>query len=38
MMKTNTKMPYANKEQAQQSLERILKLAEGKKILAGHLV
>ena len=37
-IKINTKLPYANKEQAQQSLERILELAEGKKILPGHLV
>lgn len=35
---TNTQLPYANKEQAQQSLERILKLAEGKTILSGHFV
>lgn len=34
----NTQLPYANKEQAQQSLERILKLAEGKRILSGHKV
>lgn len=34
----NTQLPHANKEQAQQSLERILKLAEGKKIFSGHLV
>lgn len=34
----NTQLPYANKEMAQQSLERILKLAEGKKIFSGHLV
>lgn len=34
----NTQLPHANKEQAQQSLERILKLAEGKEILCGHKV
>lgn len=34
----NTQLPRANKEQAQQSLERILKLAEGKIILPGHQV
>lgn len=34
----NTQLPRANKELAQQSMERILELAEGKKILCGHLV
>lgn len=34
----NTQLPHANKEQAQQSMERILKLAEGKIILPGHQV
>lgn len=34
----NTQLPHANKEQAQQSMERILKLAEGKTILSGHLI
>lgn len=34
----NTQLPHANKEQAQQSMERILKLAEGKTILSGHQV
>lgn len=34
----NTQLPHANKEQAQKSLERILKLAEGKTIYSGHLV
>lgn len=34
----NTQLPHANKEQAQQSLERILKMVEGKKIYSGHLV
>lgn len=33
----NTKLPKADKELAKQSLERIMKLAEGKKILSGHL-
>jgi glyoxylase-like metal-dependent hydrolase (beta-lactamase superfamily II) len=32
----NTQLPHANKEQAQQSMERILNLAGGKNILAGH--
>lgn len=35
---TNTQLPHANKEQAQQSMVRILKLAEGKAILSGHQV
>lgn len=34
----NTRLPRANKEQAKKSLERILKLAEGKEILSGHQV
>lgn len=34
----NTQLPHANKEHAQQSLERILKMAEGKKIFSGHFV
>ncbi|MBO6254987.1 MAG: MBL fold metallo-hydrolase [Bacteroidaceae bacterium] len=34
----NTQLPHANKEQAQQSLERILKLVEGKEIFSGHHV
>lgn len=34
----NTQLPHANKVLAQQSMERILELAEGKKILCGHLV
>lgn len=34
----NTQLPLANKEQAQQSMERILKLSEGKIILSGHQV
>ena len=32
----NTQVPRSNKEQAKQSLERILKLAEGKTIYSGH--
>lgn len=34
----NTQLPHANKEQAQQSMKRIVKLAEGKTILSGHKV
>jgi glyoxylase-like metal-dependent hydrolase (beta-lactamase superfamily II) len=34
----NTQLPHSNKEQAQQSKERILNLAEGKVILSGHQV
>ena len=34
----NIQPPKANKEQAMQSMERILKLAEGKTILSGHYV
>ena len=34
----NTQMPHANKEQAKQSLEKILKLAEGRIILSGHQI
>lgn len=34
----NTQLPHANKELAQQSMERILKLAEGKIIYSGHKV
>lgn len=34
----NTRLPRANKEQAKESLERILKLAEGKEIFSGHQV
>lgn len=37
-MGANTQLPHANKVQAQQSMERILKLAEGKTILSGHKV
>lgn len=34
----NTRLPRADKEQAKISLERILKLAEGKQVLSGHQV
>lgn len=34
----NTQLPHANKEQAVQSMERILKLAEGKTTLSGHKI
>lgn len=34
----NTQLPHANKELAQQSMERIFKLAEGRTILSGHKV
>ena len=34
----NTQLPHANKEYAKQSMERILKLAEGKTILSGHYI
>lgn len=34
----NTQLPFANKEQSQQSMERILKLAEEKTILSEHKV
>ena len=32
----NTKLPKADKELAKHSLERIFKLAEGRRILSGH--
>lgn len=35
---TNIQLPFANKTQAQLSMERILKLAEGKNIMSGHLI
>ena len=35
---TNTKLPKADKELAKLSLEKIYKLAEGKRILSGHKV
>jgi len=34
----NTQLPNSNKQQAKQSLERILKLAEGRTILSGHQI
>lgn len=34
----NTQLPFANKERAQKSMERILRLAEGKTIYSGHKV
>lgn len=34
----NTRLPRADKEQAKVSLERIIKLAEGKKVLSGHQI
>lgn len=34
----NTQLPFANKEQALQSVDRILKLADGKIILSGHYI
>lgn len=34
----NTIPPHSNKEQAKVSLERILKLAEGKTVLSGHQI
>jgi glyoxylase-like metal-dependent hydrolase (beta-lactamase superfamily II) len=34
----NTRLPRADKELAKISLERILKLAEGRKILPGHKI
>ena len=36
--KVVTNLPKGNKKLAQESLERILKLAEGKKIRPGHFV
>lgn len=35
---TTTTLPYADKEQAKQSIERIIALAEGKRILSGHKI
>lgn len=34
----NTRLPRADKEQAKVSLERIIKLAEGKTVLSGHQI
>lgn len=35
---TNTQLPHADKELAKQSKQRIIEMAEGKKILSGHQV
>lgn len=35
-VETNTKLPRADKEQAKVSLDRILRLSEGRTILSGH--
>lgn len=35
---TNTQLPYADKELAKQSQQRIIEMAEGKRILSGHQV
>jgi len=35
---TTTTLPYADKEQAKLSMERIVTLAEGKRILSGHKI
>jgi glyoxylase-like metal-dependent hydrolase (beta-lactamase superfamily II) len=35
---TNTQLPHADKELAKRSQQRIIKLAEGKRILSGHQV
>ncbi|MBQ8484726.1 MAG: MBL fold metallo-hydrolase [Bacteroidaceae bacterium] len=37
-VKVNTILPHADKELAKQSLDKILKLAEGRRVLAGHWV
>lgn len=34
----NTQLPHSDKALAKQSMERILQLAEGKRILSGHFV
>ena len=34
----NTQLPHADKEQAKESMERILRLADGKTIYSGHKV
>lgn len=34
----NTQLPHANKEQSKSSLERIVRLADGKTIFCGHQV
>lgn len=35
---TTTTLPYADKELAKQSMDRIIGLAEGKRILSGHKI
>ena len=35
---TTTTLPYANKAQAKHSMERIIALSKGKRILSGHLI
>lgn len=37
-VKVNTQLPHADKKLAQQSLERIIRLAEGKHVYSGHQV
>lgn len=37
-VKVNTQLPHSNKVLAQQSLERIMRLAEGKRVFPGHKV
>ena len=37
-VKVNTQLPHADKVLARHSLERILRLAQGKRILSGHKV
>lgn len=35
---TNTQLPHADKELAKQSKQRIIEMAEGKRVLSGHQV
>ena len=35
---TNTQLPHADKELAKKSQQRIIKMAEGKRILSGHQI
>lgn len=37
-VKVSTQLPHADKQLAQQSLDRILRLAEGKRVFPGHSV
>lgn len=37
-VKVNTQLPHADKKLAQQSLERIIRLAEGKHVYSGHQI